>query len=62
MNTQRRCGRMLKIIEKWLNTTAFDDMEHYNTSNSAATESYMMSERNIFLLQPYERQQICKLT
>ena len=37
-------------------------MEQYNISNVAPTESYKMSERNIFLLQPFEQQQICKPT
>ena len=62
MNNQRRCGRMCKITEYWLNTHAFGDMEHYNISNIAPTELHKMTERNIFLLQPFEHQQICKLT
>ena len=62
MNYQRRCGRMCKITEHWLNTAAFGHMEHYNISNVAPTESHKMSERNIFLLQPFEHQQICKPT
>ena len=32
-------------------------MEHYNISNVAPTESHKISERNIFLLQPFEHQQ-----
>ena len=52
MNTLRRCGRMSKITENWLNTAAFGYMEHYNISNVAPTESYKMSECNIFLPQP----------
>ena len=62
MNTQRRCGRMSKITENWLNTAVFGHTEHYNRSNVASTESYKMSEHNIFLLQPFEPQQICKPT
>ena len=62
MNTQRRCGRMSKITEKWLNNAVFGHMEPYDRSNVAQTESYKMSEHNIFLLQPSEHQQICKLT
>ena len=55
MNTQRRCGRMSKITENWLNTAVFGHMKHYNTSNVASTESYKMSEHNIFLLHPFDR-------
>ena len=62
MNTQRRCGRMSKITENWLNTAAFGHIEQYNISNAAPTESYKISERNIFLLQLFEHQQICKPT
>ena len=62
MNNQRRCGRMCKIPENWLNTAAFGHIEHYNISNIAPTESHKMSERNIFLLQPLEHKQICKPT
>ena len=62
MNTQRRCGPMSEITDNWLNTVVFGYMEHYNMSNVAPTESYKMSERNIFLLQPLEHQQICKPT
>ena len=62
MNTQRRCGRMSKITENWLNTAVFGHMEHYNRSNVAPTESYKMSEHNIFLLQLFEHQPICKPT
>ena len=62
MNTQRQCGRMSKITENWLNTTVFGHVEHFNTLNVAPTESYKMSENNIFLLQPFEHQQICKST
>ena len=60
MNTQRQCGRMSRITENWQNTAAFRHVEHYTISNVAPTESYKMSERNIFPLQPFERQQICK--
>ena len=62
MDTQRRCGRMSKITENWLNTAVFGHMEHYNRSNVVPTESYKMSEHNIFLLQPFEHQQIFKST
>ena len=62
MNNQRRCGRMSKITENWLNTAVFDLMEHYKRSNVAPTESYKMSEHNIFRLQPFEHQLICKST
>ena len=62
MNNQRRCGRMCKITEHWLNTAAFGHMEHHNISNVAPTVSDKMSERNIFLLQPFEHKQICKPT
>ena len=62
MNTQRRWGRMSKIIENWLNTAVLGHMEHYNRSNVAPTESYKMSQHNIFLLQPCEHQQIRKPT
>ena len=60
MNTQKRCGRLSKITENWLNTAVFGHMEHYNRWNVAPTESYKMSEHIIFLLQPFEHQQICK--
>ena len=60
MNTQRQCGRMSKITENWLNTAVFGHMEHYNRSNVAETESNKVYEHNIFLLQPFEHQQICK--
>ena len=50
MNTQRQCVRMSKITENWLNIAVFGHMEHYNRSNVAPTESYKMSEHNIFLL------------
>ena len=62
MNNQRRCGPMCKFAEYWLNTAAFGHMEHHNISNVAPTKSHKMSERNIFLLQPFEHQQICKST
>ena len=62
MNNQRRCGRMCKITENWLNTAAFGHMEHYNISNVAPTESHTVSERNISLLQPFEHKQISKST
>ena len=62
MNNQRRCGRTCKITENWLNIAAFGHMEHHNISNVAPTESHKMSERNIFLLQPFEHQQIYKPT
>ena len=62
MNTQRPCGRMSKITENWLNTAVFGHMKHYDRSNVAPTESHKMSEHNIFLLQPFEHQQICKPT
>ena len=62
MNTQRRCGHMSEITENWLNTAVFGHMEHYNKSNVAPTESYKMFEYNIFFLQPFEHQQICKAT
>ena len=42
----------------WLNAAVFGHMEHYNRSNVAPTESHKMSEHNIFLLQPFEYQQI----
>ena len=63
MKTQRRCGRICLNSQKyWLETAAFGhSVEHYNISSVAPTESYKMSERNIFLLQPFEHQQICKL-
>ena len=48
--------------ENWLSVAVFGHMEHYNRSNVAPTESYKMSEHNIFLLQPFEHQQICKST
>ena len=60
MNNQPRSVRMFKITEYWLDTAAFGHMEHYDISNVAPTESHKMSERNIFLLQPFEHQQICK--
>ena len=66
MNTQWRCGDvvayMSKIAENLLNTAVFGHMEHYYRSNIAPTESYKMSENNIFLVQPFEHQQICKST
>ena len=62
MNTQRRCGRMSKIIENWPNTAVFGHMEHYKRSNIAPTESHKMSEHNLFLLQPFDNQQICQST
>ena len=62
MNTQRQCGRLSKITDIWLNTAVFGHMEHINRSNVAPTESYKMSEHKIFLLQPFEHQQICKST
>ena len=62
MNNQRRCGRMCKITENGLNIAAFGHMEHYNIWNEAPTESHKMSERNIFLLQLFEHQQIGKPT
>ena len=60
MNTQRRCGRMSKITENWLNTTVFVHMEHYDKLNVAPTESQKMSKHNIFFLQSFEHQQIHK--
>ena len=62
MNTQRRYGRMSKIIDNWLNTAVFGHMEHHNRLNVAPTESFTMFEPNIFILQPFEHQQICKPT
>ena len=62
MNTQQRCDRMSKITENCLNTAVFGHMEHYNRLNVAPTESYKISEHNIFLLQTFEHQQICKPT
>ena len=62
MNTHQRCGRMSKITETWPNTAAFGYIQHYDISNVAPTESYKMSERNIFLLQPFEPQQISEPT
>ena len=62
MNTQRRCGRMSKITENWLNTAVFGQMEHRNRSNVPPTESHKMSEHHIFLLQPFQHQQSCKST
>ena len=44
-----------------MNAAAFGHMEHYKISSVTPTESYKMSEHNIFLLQPFEHQQICKL-
>ena len=60
MYTQRQYGRRSKITENWLNAAAFGHMEHCKISSVAPTESYKMSERNIFLLQLFEHQQICK--
>ena len=60
MNTQQRCGRMAKITENLLNTAACGHIQHCNISNAAPTESYKMSERNIFPLKPFEPQQICE--
>ena len=62
MNTQWWYGRLSKITENWLNTTVFGYMEHYNRSNVAPTEPHKMFQHNIFLLQPFEHQQICKPT
>ena len=62
MNTQQRCGGMYKITEIWLNTASFGHMEHYHILNVAPTELYKMWECNIFLLQPFKHQQICKPT
>ena len=62
MNTQQRCDRMSKITETWLNTAAFDHIQHYNIANIAPTESHKMSECIIFLLQPFEPQQIWEPT
>ena len=62
MNTQRRRGLMSKITEHWPNTAVFGHIEHYNSSNIAPAESYKMSEHSIFLLQPFEHQQICLST
>ena len=62
MTNQRRRGRMCKITENGLNIATFGRMEHYDISNVAPTESHKMSESNIFLLQPFEHQQICKPT
>ena len=62
MNTQRRCGRISKITENWLNTAVFGHVEYINRSNEAPTESCEMSEHNISLLQPFEQQQVCKST
>ena len=62
MNTQQRCSRMSKITETRLNTSAFGHIQYHNISNVALIESYKMSERNIFLLQPFEPQQICEPT
>ena len=60
MNTQRRCGRMSKITENWLNTAVFGHVEH-NRSNVAPTESYKMPEHNVSPT-TFEHQQICKPT
>ena len=60
MNTQRRCGCMSKITENCLNTAVFAHMDHYKRSKVAPTESYKMSEYNVFLRQPFDHQQICK--
>ena len=62
MSTQQRCGRMSIITETWLNTAEFGHIQYHNISNVAPTESHKMSERNIFLLQPFETQQICEPT
>ena len=62
MNNQRRRGRMCKITENWLNTAAIGHVEHYNISNVAPTKSDKMSERNVFLLQPFKHKQTCKPT
>ena len=62
MSNQRRCGRMCKITENLLNIAAFGHMEHYDIPNAAPTELHKMSERNIFLLQLFEHQQICNPT
>ena len=53
---------MSKITETLLNTAAFGHIQNYNISNVAPTESYKMSERSIFLLQPFDPQQICEPT
>ena len=37
-------------------------MEYYDIMNVAPTQSHKMSEHNIFLLEPFEHQQICKST
>ena len=58
MNTQWRYGHMSKITGNWLNTAVFGHMQHYNRSNVAPTESYKMSEHNIFLLQPFKHQNL----
>ena len=60
MNTQRRCGCMSKITEKFLSAAVFGHMEHDGRSNVAPTKSYKMSEQNKFLLQPFKHQQISK--
>ena len=60
MHTQ--CGRLPEIRENWLNATAFGHTEHCNISNVAPTESYKMSQRNIFLIQPLEHQQAANLS
>ena len=62
INAQRRYGRMSKITGNWLNTVVFGYMELYNRWNVAPTESFKMSEHNIFLLQPFEHQPSCKCT
>ena len=62
MNTQRQCGRMAKITETWLNTAVFGNMEQYNISNVAPTESHKMYECIILLLQPFKHKQLCKPT
>ena len=45
-----------------MNIAAFGHMEYNYILNVAPTESYKMSECNIFLLQPFEHQQIFKPT
>ena len=40
MNTQRRCGRMSKTTENWLNAAVFGHMEHYSISNVPPTELF----------------------
>ena len=48
------------LSETGLCTFCSTDMEHYNRSNVAKTESFRISEHNIFLLQPFVHQQIRK--